>query len=165
MQGSQALQLRDIHLPDSVSWWPPAPGYWLILILILLMIVSVWLFRRWYRQQKLKRVIQNELRRIEQDFQQSNDALRLSRELSVLLRRVSLACFPNSGCESLVGEHWLSFLDQQLPDSGEFVAGVGQVLVTAPYSRQIDIDAQGLLVLCQRWVGQAYKMRQSGSVT
>jgi hypothetical protein len=162
VQGSQALQLRDIHLPDSVSWWPPAPGYWLILIIIALLLLGVWLFLRWRRQQKLKRVIQDEFRRIERDFQQSNDALQLTRELSVLLRRVSLACFPNTGCESMVGEHWLSFLDQQLQDSYEFVGGVGQILVTAPYSKQVDVNAQGLLALCQRWIGQAYKMRQSG---
>ncbi|MDP7406676.1 MAG: DUF4381 domain-containing protein, partial [SAR324 cluster bacterium] len=22
--------LRDVHLPPAVSWWPPAPGWWII---------------------------------------------------------------------------------------------------------------------------------------
>lgn len=162
MLGNQALQLRDIHLPDSVSWWPLAPGYWIILIIIALLVVSAWLFRRWQHQQKLKQVIQVEFRRIERDYQQSNDALRLTKELSVLLRRVSLACFPESDCESLVGERWLTFLDQQLQNSGEFSQGVGKVLATAPYSRHIDIDAQALLTLCQRWTNQACKQRKTG---
>ena len=29
------LPLRDIHLPGSVGWWPPAIGWWLLAALVL----------------------------------------------------------------------------------------------------------------------------------
>ena len=25
----QQIPLRDLHLPDAISWWPLAPGWWL----------------------------------------------------------------------------------------------------------------------------------------
>ncbi|MCG8013627.1 MAG: DUF4381 domain-containing protein, partial [Candidatus Thiodiazotropha weberae] len=34
--------LRDIRGIDTVSWWPIAPGWWLLLIGIALMMLLVW---------------------------------------------------------------------------------------------------------------------------
>jgi len=27
--------LRDIHLPDAISWWTPAIGWWILLALVI----------------------------------------------------------------------------------------------------------------------------------
>ncbi len=35
-------QLRDIHLPEPVTFWPPAPGWWFILLLILIGLVFLY---------------------------------------------------------------------------------------------------------------------------
>ena len=34
MNELQQLPLRDIHLPEAVSWWPPAYGWWLLVVLL-----------------------------------------------------------------------------------------------------------------------------------
>ena len=36
------LPLRDIHLPDAVSWWPPAIGWWLLAIIIVALAYGIY---------------------------------------------------------------------------------------------------------------------------
>ena len=31
-------------LPDAVSWWPPAPGWWIVFITCLLIVLGAYLF-------------------------------------------------------------------------------------------------------------------------
>jgi len=31
-------QMRDIQLPAPVGWWPPAPGWWLLTVLVLALV-------------------------------------------------------------------------------------------------------------------------------
>jgi len=42
-------ELRDVHMPDPISWWPPAFGWWAIMV-VLVMVVSLVLWGRAYRQ-------------------------------------------------------------------------------------------------------------------
>jgi hypothetical protein len=37
--------LRDVHLPDPISWWPPAFGWWMIMGLLIIggsLIIWAW---------------------------------------------------------------------------------------------------------------------------
>ena len=52
--------LRDIVVPPSVPWWPPAPGWWVVFALLTLAI-AVFAWRRWrawhanaYRREALR---------------------------------------------------------------------------------------------------------------
>ena len=44
-------QLRDIHMPTLIAWWPLAIGWWVVAGLILLILVSV-IYYNWRRQQQ-----------------------------------------------------------------------------------------------------------------
>ena len=69
----QALTLRDIHLPEPISWWPIAPGWWIIIASLFLFIVVIFIAKRIYISKQLKRDIKAELENIKQHFQQTQN--------------------------------------------------------------------------------------------
>jgi len=147
------LPLRDIHLPDSVSWWPPAPGWWLVLIVMLALGALLrWLVNRRRNQSESVAVqVQQELRRIRTEFAQHHDKARLARELSELLRRVCISLFPRQATASLTGQAWLAFLDSQM-DSTHFSLDDGKVLIEAPYRNEVEFDDEKLMQLVEQWL-------------
>lgn len=67
-------QLRDIHLPQAMHWWPPAPGWWIVAILVLAL--TIWLsryLRARYRRQYFRGESQDLLKEIWQNYQQDNE--------------------------------------------------------------------------------------------
>lgn len=145
------LPLRDIHLPEPVSWWPPAPGWWLLLILIITLTVLVpWLIKRW-RRQSLNSLAQAEFKQLQRRFQQHQDSVQLAQDISALLRRVCMSYTSRSQAASLIGDDWLQQLDA-LSQQPLFNSDIGHQLLTAPYQASNDIDAQALLNTCRDWL-------------
>jgi len=114
----QALSdLRDIHLPGAVTFWPLAPGWWLILGGLLALALGVHLHLR-ARRRSLKRAAVRELDGIEASFRSSGDVARLALSLATLLRRVAIARFPRRDVASLHGRDWSRFLVRTSGDRG-----------------------------------------------
>ena len=144
----QTLPLHDIHLPDAVSWWPPAPGWWLLCGLGLLLLAGLLLFRRHRLRSRYRRLALHEIEQLVQ-FPPAD----LAAELSQLLRRAALCHYPRRVCAGLCGEDWLEFLDQPFADR-PFSRGIGRSLLDAPYRQDSVLDDQALLALCRRWLKQ-----------
>ena len=163
------LPLRDIHLPDPVNWWPPAIGWWCLLVLIILLVIAgIKLFQ--YRS-KIKyssvNMVKQSLQSIRNEYIQNGDTQYLIREVSSLMRQLCISIFPRQETASLVGDDWLLFLDQPMSHStighmsesqsesdNLFTEGVGRVLSEGPYRQQSDVDGEQLLTLCEAWVSQ-----------
>jgi hypothetical protein len=148
-------QLRDYHLPEPVSWWPPAPGWWLLALIALLALVWLALFlRRHLQLRAARRLALRELKALEQAFEHKPDATTLLRELSRLLRRFALARFPREQVAGLSGADWLAFLDRQHPGLG-FLDGPGRRLLDAPYRPAAAAeDLPELIGLVRRWIAR-----------
>ncbi|MFQ5642255.1 MAG: DUF4381 domain-containing protein [Thiogranum sp.] len=147
-----ALDLRDIHSAPPPGFWPPAPGWWLLAVLLVAVLVpaSVWLYRR-YRLYRRRRRVLAELEQLEAPGAQQHSAEFIT-AVSTLLRRVALLRFERRRVASLSGAAWLRFLDDT-GGGGEFSTGAGQVLADGSYvSRPQDIAADRLLELARRWI-------------
>lgn len=144
-----ALPLRDIHLPDPISWWPPAIGWWIVAgVAILSVAAAAWLIRRW-RQTTVAKLALRELDRLEKDS--SLGITEKLRRLSILLRRVGLSTYPREDVAGLTGEAWLEWLDRPL-ETPRFSRGVGRSLLDAPYRPIGEADFDGLTALCRDWL-------------
>jgi len=112
----QQIPLRDLHLPDAVSWWPLAPGWWFV---IALAVTGLAYLLRWYMRTRARGAARRHaLRQLDQltaDFELHHDAIRFSRELSELLRRTMLAYAPRGEIAGLTGDAWLAWLEKQRP--------------------------------------------------
>jgi hypothetical protein len=110
MAAATSLQnLNDIIVPTPVPAWPPAPGWYVLLALLLLGILSlsVFFWRRW-RQRAYRRAALAELRAIgelELDSTQSVNAL------TEILKRTALVAYPRAEVAALSGSAWWAFLD------------------------------------------------------
>lgn len=146
------LPLRDIHLPEAISWWPLAFGWWLLLAAILLLGCVIFLIVKRCLKSTLRKEARQSLQRIEKSFEECADARRCLCELSAFLRRVKLSQKKSDKIAGLTGHAWLKVLDEPL-GTQEFSEGVGKLLLIGPYSPQvINEDVGALIQLCRKWV-------------
>jgi hypothetical protein len=144
-----ALPLRDLHLPDALGWWPLAPGWWAVIVVVVATFAFVsW---RWYRAWQFnapRRHALREVARFEAEYLEHRDPAALGKQLSELLRRGMLAYAPRDKVAGLTGEAWLQWLDQGMSVPYFHTEG-GKSLLTLPYRDPdgdfSDVDVNALL--------------------
>lgn len=161
----QALNLRDIHLPEAISWWPLAPGWWILFACFVFIFIVLLIARKIYQGRQLKRDIHAELEKIKQEFEKTQNKSQLAKSLSILLRRANITYNPGSNIAGLTGEDWLTWLDDNHKKSttdSRFQSDTGKVLLSAPYLPEdaaLDFDAEELIHLCESWLLSTHARR------
>jgi len=102
-------QLAPAHAPAAAPWWPLAPGWWALAVLVLLALAAWGLvaYRRRLPQQRVRVVALQELERI---AQAGSDDAAFARDLEQLLRRYAVTRFGRATIAQLNGEDWLAFI-------------------------------------------------------
>ena len=106
-------QLRDVHLPASPSWWPPAPGWWLVALIVCAALVFVWVhWRRRRQRRKPLHVARTELARLaEARCAHTLDATGFADACSALIKRLHIHALGHGSLAAASGDDWLDALD------------------------------------------------------
>ncbi|CDZ76004.1 hypothetical protein BN59_00268 [Legionella massiliensis] len=154
MAETQALaKLHDIHLPELIGWWPLAPGWYLLLLIALLVLglIIYWVHRSHkHRRAKLQALVL--LQGYEQEYQDEANSQQSSMKVSELLRRVALAYYPREEVASLQGEAWLNFLTKT--SKGIDFNTLSNYLLALPYQPSKPVDLGPLFDNARRWIKQ-----------
>lgn len=144
--------LRSIHLPTDIDGWPPAPGWWALLgVVLVLLLLGGWLWRR-YRRQAFRREALVLLQQIESQQQSaSTPPLQTLDALSSLLKRVAMTAHGREEVAGRSGDRWLQFLDQTGNTHG-FTQGPGRALGASRFQAEQTFDATALISLCREWI-------------
>lgn len=128
-------QLRDIVLPAEPGFWPPAPGWWVLGAVLL--VLAFGLMRRLFAALQRRRRARQLRSELEVALGAEHSPQQRLAVLSELLRRWSKLQSPDQA--SLVGEAWLLTLDGDLPDA-PFSRGAGRLLLQGPFMAQPPIQ-------------------------
>ncbi|MBB1127153.1 DUF4381 domain-containing protein [Thiospirillum jenense] len=144
MQPIPDSQLRDIHGLDAIPWWPLAPGTWVLIGIVLLLLTVLWRYsrssaiikHRWFMTAMTIGTWRSDARRALNHLRLHLHQLpskQRATELSELLRRIAMARFGRTACAGLYGTAWLDWLTQHDP-SGFNWHEYHSFLLTAPYA-------------------------------
>ena len=148
MRSGDGLVLRDIHPGVAPSWWPPAPGWWLLATacLAVAVLAGAWLALRRRRRLALARLFDQAL------AEAASPAEELA-AMSELLRRAARRRDP--AADVLEGEAWLRLLDDGLPQP----VFAGSVLGDGAFRR----DVPGAAVAALRPAARARFLQWMGA--
>jgi hypothetical protein len=150
------LGLRDIRGLDPISWWPLAIGWWMVISIVFMIVLTVVIFkiiqskkhRRWeYR-------ILRQLDRLEKNITQDNSQT-TAVELADILRRLALHRYSRKECANLQGHQWLKWLSEKDPAHYDW-AQSSTALIEAPFRQPgfvVDINClKGTIRAMKGWV-------------
>ena len=133
-------QLKDIQLPDPVSFWPLAPGWWFLTAVIIGIITfAIWKLIQQQRRQQYRQTASQLLTQAKIVLTNDNDVKTYLQTLAAILRRTALTAYSDQSVEPLQGDAWLKFLDSKIQKKMgnkvnlSFITGPAKKIISLPY--------------------------------
>ena len=148
-------QLEPLIAPPAISAWPPAPGWWLLPIVLAALLWGLW--RLWQRRPRRKQPGEEklidplrlaallELERLPTP-QNDEPAGPWLQQLNQLLKRLCQSRHPHDPSLTLSGRAWLAYLDSRCPAAG---LTRWMVLVEGAYRADVRLDEKAVAGLQQ----------------
>jgi len=162
-------QLADIHLPEPVSFWPPAPGWWILAALLIAL--AIWGGSKLLAAARYRKIRDHALSELEKCYsayaansELEKNALQLQfvNAANSVFKRVALYHFADSEIASLGGKQWVDFmkrsgnaklLDEQISDA----------LSHGRFRTDIDVDVDKFYAFGRQWVESLYLSKATKS--
>ncbi|MEJ2131615.1 MAG: DUF4381 domain-containing protein [Gammaproteobacteria bacterium] len=169
--GDPLSQLRDIHVPASIEWWPPAPGWWFLATAVTAFALwAAFVAVRRYRAAAPLRQAERDLAGCFQRFtkERANGELTakraLANDVNAVLKRVALVRYPRAEVADLTGTSWTHFLDRT-GRTDQFTSGMGRVLGDDRFAPTFSFDAAGLRLAVDHWLGEQRRSKPATAST
>ncbi|SDK23741.1 DUF4381 domain-containing protein [Microbulbifer yueqingensis] len=103
-------QLRDIHEPAPVGWWPPAPGWWLLAAMLVAVLIAALLWLQRARARAVRLRYRQEAVQLLKEIDPADT--RAAETANEILKRVAVTSYSRVRAGRLTGSAWLQFLEQ-----------------------------------------------------
>ncbi len=142
-------ELRDIHIPSGVDWFPPAYG-WFVIGLAIILLPFIFRLIKNLRTKSRKMYALHLLNRIS-----PTKIVPAAVIASELLRRICVYKYPEAA--AMAPTEWLNFLNNHC--TKKIVPRAGMLLSDAPYIAKNSTiytsnDFENLRDFCRKWIGE-----------
>ncbi|MEE4086724.1 DUF4381 domain-containing protein [Pseudomonas viridiflava] len=149
-------QLQPLIAPEAIGFWPPAPGWWLLLLLIPTLGWGIWRLRTLLPVKTSKSRSEQpldpvrvaalaELASLPKPYDGAPAGAWLQ-QINGLLKRLCRNHYPHSQSHTLNGRKWLAFLDNRCPAAG---LTRWMILVEGAYKPECKLDDKAISGLTQ----------------
>ena len=148
--------LKGLHMMEQPIWWPPAYGWWVVLLSVAFMLGFVFLLRRWWQNRPVVYAM-HELQKI-QKVPKDIDYLRA---LSNLMKRVAILIYGREEIAPLTEDKWQQFLVKTVPHN--FSEREAKQIALSPYVTvfKAAIKREKLERQTEKWIQVVLKNKNS----
>ena len=144
-------QLRDVHLPEPVSWWPLAFGWWLLIAFGCIAIIAMLIFlHRKKQQNQYRKEALLQLDNVYSIWQQDKNTVAYLQSVNAVLKRSIQHTKGASHFLRLSGVNWVSSLNSLVkkPLSEQ----TQNALSIDCYQAHSDADVSDVQANATRWI-------------
>jgi hypothetical protein len=146
-------QLKDIHMPPVVGWWPLAFG-WYVVMAVICCLLFFCLYRTYqcYLNGRAKKQALKLLEVYASQYEKERNSQLTSARISELLKRVALVYYPRHQVASTHGSDWIAFLNKTSKQLD--FEPVHHMLLDLPFKPNERANLTPLLILAKHWIKQ-----------
>lgn len=147
------LKLKDIHMPPAAIHWPPAPGWFILILLLILVAGASWIFisknlPAWHAKRHALQL----LKAYQQTYKKEFNSQKTSALINELLKKTALFFYPRTAVASLQGQAWLDFLNKTMQHKAsngapkDFIRFPRKLATTIKYTKTRNAEESSTLV-------------------